>query len=130
MKLDPTFPMMEFSPPIDRKAQGYRRGVECVHIVGYEEVLDTVSLLSGNSHHAVGELLKDAYLANLVGLAEVAACNTFAKAQMMECRLERSKRNDEVSKPIPIGQLAKDENQQVVPIGKTFDILVALVLIN
>ena len=48
---------------------------------------------------------------------------------MMECRLERSKRDDEVSEPVSIGQLAKDENQQMVPACKTFDILISIVFI-
>ena len=48
----------------------------------------------------------------------------------MECRLERGKRDDEVSKPITVGQLPEEENQQVVPAGKTFDILVAFVLLD
>jgi hypothetical protein len=48
----------------------------------------------------------------------------------MECRLERGKGNDEVTKPITIRQLTEDEYQQMVPAGKTFDIFVALVFLN
>jgi hypothetical protein len=49
---------------------------------------------------------------------------------MMECRLERGKGNDEVTKPITIGQLTEDEYQQMVPAGKTFDIFVTLVFLD
>lgn len=84
-----------------------------MHEYGIRLRLDSVPFFAGNSHHAVGELLKDANFTNLIGLAEVAACNTFAKAQMMECRLERSKRNDEVSETASVGQLV----QRRVPAG-------------
>jgi DNA-directed RNA polymerase subunit E'/Rpb7 len=49
---------------------------------------------------------------------------------MMERRLERGKCDDEVSKSVTVRQLPEDENQQVVPAGKTFDIFVALVFLN
>ena len=76
------------------------------------------------------KLLEDANLTHLIGLAKVAAGNTFPKAQMMECRLERGKCDDEISKSVTVRQLPEDENQQVVPAGKTFDIFITLVFLN
>jgi hypothetical protein len=49
---------------------------------------------------------------------------------MMERRFERGKCDDEVSKSVTVRQLPEDENQQVVPTGKTFDIFIALVFLN
>jgi hypothetical protein len=111
VKFDTAFPVMQFRPPIDRQAERYGRRVERIHLIRYKEVLDAVPLLSGNSHHAVCKLLEDSDLTYFIGFTQIAASDALAEAQVMECRLERSQRDDEVTKSVSIRQLTEEENQ-------------------
>jgi len=127
MQLYAAFAMMQFRPPIYRQAQGYRRGIEGIHPVGDEEVLDVVTLLARQFYHTVCKLLEDTNLTCLVSLAQVAPRDTLAEAEVMESELERGERNDEVTQALTVRQLSEQQNQQMVPTGKTLDILVAVI---
>jgi hypothetical protein len=72
--------------------------------------------------------LEDADLAHLICLAKVASGYTLAKAEVMESELEWCDCHNEVTQSLPIRQLPKQENQQMVPTSKTLDIFIAVIL--
>ena len=80
--------MMHLCPPVYGEAQGYGRRVERIYFVGEEEILYPVNLATRNRYHTICKLLENPYITYLVGLAKIAAADTLAKAQMVECKLE------------------------------------------
>ena len=94
--------MMQLCPPICGQAQGNCGGIEGVHLVGYEEVLDIIPLLPRQFHHTICKLLKDSTPTCLIGFAEVAPCDALSVSKVMECKLEWGERNDEVTQPFPV----------------------------
>lgn len=102
MKFHSSFSMMQPRPPKNGKTQGYSGRVERIDVVGDKEILHDAVFLLRKRDHSVCKLLKYPNLAYLIGLAKVAATDTFPEPQVVECILKRCKRHYQIPKPLAI----------------------------
>lgn len=65
-----------------------------------------------------------------VGLRQVAERHAFPKAQMEALLVMGRDDEGEITKALPIAQLAEHQHKQLVPAGERLDVVVTLVLVN
>ena len=78
-------------------------------------------------YHTVSEVLEDAEVPVLVGLGQVASCGLLSETEPVTFLVMSFQRDNQVSQALAIGQLAKHQDEQLVPAREVLDILVTVV---
>lgn len=85
---------------------------------------------SSLSNQGLSEVGIDSPIAYLVGLSQGIARNDASKALMIEFLLVAPEASLNVSEAFPIGELGKTHTKELIPAGKRFDLVVALVALD
>jgi len=85
---------------------------------------------SGLADQDMGEVGIDAPVADLIGMSQSIARYVSSKAHVIKFLLIASKAGLDVSEAFPIGELGETHTKELIPAGKRFDLVVALVALD
>ena len=115
--------------PEHRETKVYDGRVECVDMAFKLEEFVNPSLPS-LLNHKLGEVLKNAIVALLVGFTKVATRHRFPHSEVVKFAAVSFRCHYEVSQTLTIGQLSEHHRKQLIPTRKTLDVLVTFALRN
>src|SRR4029079_5041949 len=122
---------VEACPGINRQTEIDDAGVQCINglvqiqnqrLVGVE--------LSCLPNQPLGQICKDAPVANRQGIGERAAADRAAQPQMIELIGACVQTRFDVAQTFPPGQLGKNQADELLPAGEMFDLVGAAIALN
>ena len=131
MEFDGGLGLAEVGPGEHRKTQVYGGGVERVH--GFVE-LDAEILVAvqtaGHVNQRLSEVGINAPVADLVGVGQGVSGDLGSNPDMIELALLGTQARLDVAQAFAIGELGKDHAQILIPAGKVFHLVMAMIPID
>ena len=131
MELDGSFSLTELSPREKRQTEvdgGSVEGIDCLFQLDTKVFVGVKS--SGLGNQDLSEVGVDAPISDLVGVSQGIARHVSSKAHMIELLLVAPEASLDVSETFAIGELGKTHTKELIPAGKRFDLVVALVALD